>query len=133
MSRPSTGSADPAGAAPLFAALGDGTRLALLDQLGASGPQSITRLTAGSAVTRQAITKHLQILAEAGLVHDRRQGRERIWTLDTDRLDDARHYLDQIAQRWDEALARLKAFVEDDQGGTHDANYQVQHPERNPS
>jgi DNA-binding transcriptional ArsR family regulator len=92
--------------APVFAALGDETRLALLDRLGTRGPQSITRLTAGSAVTRQAITKHLQVLAEAGLVHDTRRGRERIWTLDTDRLDEARHYLDQIAHQWDEALER---------------------------
>src|SRR5919201_5013106 len=72
MSRPSTGSTEPADAAPLFAALGDETRLALVDRLGASGPQSITRLTAGSAVTRQAITKHLQVLAEAGLGEDLR-------------------------------------------------------------
>jgi DNA-binding transcriptional ArsR family regulator len=113
MSRTSAGPADPADAAPLFAALGDETRLALLDRLSASGPQAITRLTAGSTVTRQAITKHLKILAEAGLVHDRRRGRERIWTLDTARLEEARRSLDQIAQHWDEALERLKAFVED--------------------
>ena len=69
-------------------------------------------------MTRQAITKHLQVLADAGLVHDRRRGRERIWALDTARLDEARRYLDQIAQQWDEALQRLKAFVEDDQGRT---------------
>jgi DNA-binding transcriptional ArsR family regulator len=113
MSRPSTRTTDQTDAAPLFAALGDETRLALLDRLGTGGPQSITRLTAGSAVTRQAITKHLQILADAGLVHDTRRGRERIWTLDTDRLDEARHSLDQIAQQWDEALERLRSFVED--------------------
>ena len=114
-----TGPADaettgPADAAPLFAALGDETRLALLDRLGASGPQSITRLTAGSAITRQAITKHLHVLADAGLVHDVRRGREHIWELDADRLDEARRSLDQIARQWDEALARLKAFVEED-------------------
>jgi DNA-binding transcriptional ArsR family regulator len=114
MSRHSAGSADPATAAPLFAALGDATRLALLDRLGASGPQSITRLTAGSAVTRQAITKHLQILAEAGLVHDMRRGRERIWTLDAGGLEEARRSLDQIAQQWDAALGRLKSFVEEE-------------------
>ena len=107
--------ADLAHAAPLFAALGDETRLALVDRLGAGGPQSITRLTTGSAVTRQAITKHLHVLADAGLVHDTWRGRERIWALDTDRLDEARHYLDQIAQEWDEALDRLKAFVEDEE------------------
>jgi DNA-binding transcriptional ArsR family regulator len=114
MSRRNTRKSGLAHAAPLFAALGDETRLALLDRLGAGGPQSITRLTAGSAVTRQAITKHLQILAEAGLVHDTRRGRERIWTLDTDRLEEARRSLDQIAQHWDEALERLRAFVEDE-------------------
>jgi DNA-binding transcriptional ArsR family regulator len=113
MSRPSAGPAGPTRAAPLFAALGDATRLALVDRLGAGGPQSITRLTCGSAVTRQAITKHLQILAAAGLVHDSRQGRERIWELDTERLAEAHHYLDQISQQWDEALARLKMLVED--------------------
>ncbi len=104
---------DLAHAAPLFAALGDATRLGLVDRLGAGGPQSITRLTTGSAVTRQAITKHLHVLADAGFVHDSRRGRERIWELDTDRLDEARRYLDQIAQEWNEALERLKAFVED--------------------
>ena len=113
MSRRNTRKSGLAHAAPLFAALGDETRLALLDRLGAGGPQSITRLTAGSAVTRQAITKHLQILAEAGLVHDTRRGRERIWTLDTDRLEEARRSLDQIAQQWDAALERLRSFVED--------------------
>lgn len=103
-----------ADAAPLFAALGDETRLALVDRLGASGPQSIARLTAGSGVTRQAITKHLHVLADAGLVHDVRRGRERIWELDTQRLDEARRYLDQISQHWDEALERLRQFVEDE-------------------
>ena len=113
MSRPSIEPTAPADAAPLFAALGDETRLALLDRLGTGGPQSITRLTAGSAVTRQAITKHLQVLAAAGLVHDMRRGRERIWTLDADRIEEARRSLDQIAQHWDEALERLRSFVED--------------------
>ena len=113
MSRPSAGGGHLAQAAPLFAALGDETRLALVNRLSDEGPQSITRLTTGSAITRQAITKHLQILAEAGLVHDSRRGRERIWTLDTNQLDEARLYLDQIAQRWDEALERLRQFVEE--------------------
>jgi DNA-binding transcriptional ArsR family regulator len=113
MSRPSAGTAGPVQAAPLFAALGDETRLALVDRLSAQGPQSITRLTTGSAVTRQAITKHLQVLAEAGLVYDVRRGRERIWTLEAERLDIARRCLDQISHRWDEALERLKTFVEE--------------------
>ena len=82
-------------------------------RLGARGPQSITRLAAGSDVTRQAITKHLHVLAGAGLVHDVRRGRERIWELDAKRLDDAKRWLDQISKRWDDALDRLKKFVED--------------------
>ena len=100
-------------AAPLFAALGDERRLALVNRLSVEGPQSITRLTTGSAITRQAITKHLQILGETGLVHDSRRGRERIWTLDANRLDEARVYLDQIAQHWEEAFERLRQFVEE--------------------
>ncbi|HEY8285415.1 MAG TPA: metalloregulator ArsR/SmtB family transcription factor [Chloroflexota bacterium] len=113
MSKPSTGTADSSHAAPLFAALGDETRLALVDRLREGGPQSITRLTAGTAITRQAVTKHLRILADAGLAHDSRRGRERIWGLDTERLDEARRYLDQISRQWDEALERLKTFVEE--------------------
>ena len=77
------------------------------------GPQSITRLTRGTAVTRQAVTKHLGVLAGAGLVRDFRRGRERIWDLDTARLDEARRFLDQISRRWDEALGRLKKLVEE--------------------
>jgi DNA-binding transcriptional ArsR family regulator len=105
--------ANLAEAAPVFAALGDLTRLALVDRLCTGGPGSITSLTAGSAVTRQAITKHLNLLAQAGLVHDVRRGRERIWALDVERLDEARHYLDRISQQWDQALDRLKKLVEE--------------------
>jgi DNA-binding transcriptional ArsR family regulator len=100
-------------AAPVFAALGDETRLALVTRLCAGGPQSISRLTSGSEVTRQAITKHLAVLADAGLVHDVRRGRERVFDLDTARLDVARRCLDQISQRWDEALGRLRSLVEE--------------------
>jgi len=100
-------------AAPVFAALGDETRLALVARLCAGGPQSIARLTGGSAVTRQAITKHLGVLAGAGLVHGVRRGRERIWDLDTRRLQAARRCLDEISLHWDEALARLKTLVEE--------------------
>ena len=115
MSRPSAEGGHLGPAAPLFAALGDERRLVLVNRLSAEGPQSITRLTTGSTVTRQAITKHLQILAEAGLVHDSRRGRERIWTLDANQLDEARRYLDQIAHRWDEALERLRQLVEEEE------------------
>jgi DNA-binding transcriptional ArsR family regulator len=99
--------------APLFAALGDATRLALINRLSASGPQSIARLTTGTSLTRQAITKHLTVLAAAGVVHDIRRGRERIWTLEAKRFDEARRYLTLVAQQWDDALQRLRAFVEE--------------------
>lgn len=74
---------------------------------------SITRLTAGSRMTRQAITKHLLVMEEAGLVHGRRQGRENVWQLDLEPLDDARHYLEVISKQWDAALGRLRRFVEE--------------------
>ena len=99
-------------AAPLFAALGDRTRLALVLRLGSSGPLSIAQLSAGTAVTRQAITKHLQVLDHAGLVRSARRGRERIWQVEADRLDDARRFLAHVSGQWDDALGRLKTFVE---------------------
>lgn len=99
-------------AAPIFAALGDATRLRLVARLCADGPLSIVRLSEGAGVTRQAITKHLHALADAGLVHDNRRGRERIWELETRRLERARRCLEQISDQWDVAITRLKAFVE---------------------
>ena len=99
-------------AAPLFAALGDETRLRLLVRLASSGPESIARLSAKSAVSRQAITKHLDVLSKAGLVRDHRRGRERIWQLEPKRLANAHDYLDRISRQWDDALDRLKRFVE---------------------
>jgi len=113
MSLPSAGWAEVSRAAPVFAALGDETRLALVARLSSDGPLSITRLTAGSAVTRQAITKHLDVLATAGLVSDVRRGRERIWELELEQMEAARTYLEHVSKRWDEALDRLKHFVEE--------------------
>jgi DNA-binding transcriptional ArsR family regulator len=98
--------------APVFAALGDETRLQLVARLCTRGPMSITRLTAGSDVTRQAVTKHLHVLAGAGLVRGSRLGREQIWEIEPARLEEARRYLDHIAAQWDEALGRLKAALE---------------------
>jgi DNA-binding transcriptional ArsR family regulator len=100
-------------AVPVFAALGDATRLRLLRRLSDDGPVSITRLTEGTGVTRQAITRHLHALGDAGLVRNARRGRERVWELDLKRLEKAKRYLDQIAAQWDAAADRLKAFVED--------------------
>jgi DNA-binding transcriptional ArsR family regulator len=102
------------GGAPIFAALGDETRLRLVARLSEGGPLSISRLTDGEEMTRQAITKHLAVLSEAGLVVDVRRGRERLWQLDPTPLDTARRYLELVSQRWDVSLARLKAFVETD-------------------
>ncbi len=100
-------------AAPLFAALGDETRLRLLVRLASHGPDSIARLSAKSAVSRQAITKHLTVLSRAGLVRDDRRGRERIFRLEQGRLAAARAYIDRISRQWDDALDRLKLHVED--------------------
>ncbi len=114
MSRAEFGSAEVRDAAPLFAALGDETRLKLLARLSAQGPGSISKLSARSAVSRQAITKHLEVLAEAKLVRSRWEGRERIWELAPERLSDAHAYLEEVSKQWDGALARLQAFVEKD-------------------
>ena len=100
------------GAAPIFAALGDETRLRLVSRMSAGGPLSIVQLTGGSGVTRQAVTKHLHVLAEAGLVRDTREGRERRWKLEAARLEEARHAIDIISQQWDHTLGRLKDFLE---------------------
>jgi len=97
---------------PVFAALGDETRLRLIAVLCAGGAMSISQLTAGTDITRQAITKHLHVLADAGLVHDVKVGRERQWQFEAVRLEEARHSLDVIAQQWDQALGRLKSVME---------------------
>src|SRR5262245_38370210 len=99
--------------AVVFAALGDETRLRIVAKLSGSGPLSIAVLTGGDPVTRQAITKQLAVLAGAGLGHDLRRGRERLWKLEPAPLDDARRYLDHVSARWDDTLARLRVFVED--------------------
>jgi DNA-binding transcriptional ArsR family regulator len=100
-------------AAPLFAALGDATRLELVARLCSEGPQSIVRLTDGTRVSRQAVTKHLKALAAAGLVRSTREGRERIWQIQTKRLGEVRRHLEQISRQWDDALERLRVAVED--------------------
>jgi len=97
--------------APVFAALGDNVRLRIVTRL-CGGPMSITGLTAGSRVTRQAVSKHLLVLQQAGLVSSARRGRERIWRLEQRRLQEARRYLETISEQWDEVLGRLRAFVE---------------------
>lgn len=100
--------------APLFAALGDPTRLRLMHRLSTEGPLSITRLSEGAGITRQAITRHLHALGKAGLVRDRMEGREHVFSLDLKRLEVAQKYLHDVSAQWDAAAARLKAFVESD-------------------
>ncbi|KAB0664036.1 winged helix-turn-helix transcriptional regulator [Oryzomonas japonica] len=102
----------PEVSAPVFAALGDETRLWLITALCAGGSQSIAQLTAGTQISRQAVTKHLRVLAEAGLVRDVKVGRERLWEFAPGQLEEARRSLDVIAAQWDYALTRLKRAVE---------------------
>ena len=99
--------------APIFFALGDETRLGIVTRLCRSGPASIASLTEGAGVTRQAVTKHLRILEDAGLARAKRVGRETSWELLPGGLDDARASLDRISAQWDVALGRLRAFVEE--------------------
>ncbi len=98
----------------IFAALGDETRLLIVARLSAEGPLSITRLTEGGAVTRQAVSKHLDILANTGLAASSKRGRESVWELEPKPLEAARECLNAISAQWDEALARLKKRVEGD-------------------
>lgn len=98
--------------AHVFAALGDPQRMVLVSRLSQKGPLSLTDLTAGSAITRQAVTKHLRVLEAAGLARSERAGRETKWQLDRRPLATARDQLDLIARQWDEAIERLKRFVE---------------------
>ena len=98
--------------ASVFAALGDETRLRLVAQLCHGQPRSISQLTEGSKLTRQAITKHLRVLERARIVRSVRRGRESLFEFDPKPIDDIKKYLDWVSGQWDEALARLKAFVE---------------------
>jgi DNA-binding transcriptional ArsR family regulator len=100
-------------AAPIFAALGDETRLRLVAVLCAGGAMSIAQLTSGTQITRQAVTKHLHVLAGAGLVRDVKSGRERLWEFELEKLEEARHSLEMIARQWDHALLQLKRAVEE--------------------
>jgi DNA-binding transcriptional ArsR family regulator len=98
--------------APVFAALGDENRLRLLARL-TSGPMSISRLTDGSGISRQGVTKHLRVLEGAGLVRGTRRGKESLWRLERQRLEEAQRSLNLISRQWDQSLARLKLFVEE--------------------
>jgi DNA-binding transcriptional ArsR family regulator len=100
--------------ASLFAALSDETRLALVGKLAGGEPQSIARLTEGSILTRQAISKHLRVLEDAGIVRGVRAGRESRFAFQPEPFKELGAYLEQVSSQWDEALKRLKSFVEKD-------------------
>lgn len=108
----SGGAAKRRGHAPVFAALGDETRLSLVAKLCGGQPRSISQLTRGSRLTRQAITKHLRVLERAELVHSVHAGRESLFELNPEPLEEIRRYLDRVSELWDQALGRLKSFVE---------------------
>jgi DNA-binding transcriptional ArsR family regulator len=99
--------------ASIFAALGDETRLSLVGKLSNGPPQSISRLAQGSRLTRQAITKHLRVLEGAGVVHSMRIGRESVFEFRPEPLKELQSYLERVSGQWEQALARLKSFVED--------------------
>jgi len=98
--------------APVFAALGDDTRLRLIAKLCAGQPYSISQLTEGSRLTRQAITKHLRVLESVGIVHSIHRGRESLFAFDPKPIEETKEYLDFVSQQWDQALSRLKSLVE---------------------
>jgi DNA-binding transcriptional ArsR family regulator len=98
--------------ASVFAALGDETRLLLVAKLGRGRPRSISQLTAGSRLTRQAITKHLRVLERAEIVRSVRKGRESRFELNPEPMEELKKYLDQVSEKWDQALSGLKSYVE---------------------
>jgi DNA-binding transcriptional ArsR family regulator len=98
--------------APKFAALGDPTRLSLVAKLCGGRACSISQLTENTKLTRQAVTKHLRVLENAGLVHHTRCGRERRFAFDPRPIEDLKGYLEHVSGQWDEALGRLKTLVE---------------------
>jgi DNA-binding transcriptional ArsR family regulator len=98
--------------ARVFAALGDPTRLKLVAVLCAGGALSIVQLTTNTNISRQAVTKHLQVLSDAGVARDMKMGRQRLWQLDPLRIEEAKRSLEVIGRQWELALGKLKAFAE---------------------
>ena len=104
--------AKPQSVARVFAALGEPTRLKLVAVLCAGGAFSIAQLTANTNISRQAVTKHLHVLADAGVARGKKAGRERLWQLDPVRIEEAKRTLEVIGRQWEVALGKLKSFVE---------------------
>lgn len=103
----------PAATASLFGALGDPHRLEMVTVLCDAGPKSTLQVAQLISLSRQAATKHLEVLQAVGVVHSSKRGRERIWTVEPQPLAAASDYLSALSRRWDGAIDRLKAFVED--------------------
>lgn len=97
----------------MFAALGDETRLRIVSRLSEQGPMPVLELTEGTGMTRQAVSKHLTVLQDAGVLRSARVGRQRIWELEPKSLDQVQRHLESISRQWDTAIDRLRAFVED--------------------
>jgi DNA-binding transcriptional ArsR family regulator len=112
MLQPNVSATDMCKTAPLFAALGDPVRLAMIARLSGDGPLATVELKRDTGVSRQAVTKHLYVLESAGLVSSDRVGRDRQWRMQANQLAAAREYLDEMSKLWDRRLERLKAFVE---------------------
>ena len=98
--------------APIFAALGDATRLHLLVRLSDGRQHSIGQLSTGLELSRQGVTKHLQVMEEVGLVVSTRIGRENRFHYVPESMAPVQTYLQQVSQQWDEAIERLKTLVE---------------------
>ena len=112
MSRRARNSTSRHAHAPVFAALGDETRLLLVEKLSTGRRCSISQLRQGSKLTRQAITKHLRVLESARIVHSCRAGRQSLFEFDPKPIENLKEYLDLVSQHWDQALSRLKSYVE---------------------
>jgi DNA-binding transcriptional ArsR family regulator len=112
MAHPAADDSRGGGISPAFAALGDPTRLAIVRRLCDPGPLSTIRLTDGTSLSRQGVTKHLRTLEESGLVRSDRVGRDIIWQLRREKVSEVRDYLDEISAQWDAAISRLRAMVE---------------------
>ena len=100
-----------------FSALGDETRLAIMQRLLRGERLSITRISTGAGISRQAVTKHLRVLEEAALVQSEARGRERLYALRRDRVAELQEYLETVTRQWEDALGRLRAHLEDGEKG----------------
>ena len=94
-----------------FAALADPTRRGILEHL-TQGDRCVTDLARPYAMSLPAVSKHLRVLENAGIVHSEKSGRESRFAFDPAPIDDLRKYLDRVSEQWDQALARLQSFVE---------------------